>query len=152
MPVRNPARLLAFCLAVIVEWRRIVRLAILTSSLGESDMDGNIWVLLTAVVLTAAGALLIWRPIRGAWREARFAEARRDFHRQRERLEAKFVQLVVMNTKSDTPRWVDCQFDDDVAYAVDHPLPRGYGSILDVERYTDRDSFYSGDLHNDPPP
>jgi hypothetical protein len=80
-------------------------------------MDGNILVVLAAGLLTIAAALLIWRPIRSAWREAKFAEARRDFHHQRERLEAKFVQLGAMNPKPDAPRWTDCQFDDDVAYA-----------------------------------
>jgi hypothetical protein len=45
------------------------------------------------------------------------AEVRRDFHRQRERLEAKFVQLGSYPTNRDTPRWMDCDFEDDVAFA-----------------------------------
>jgi hypothetical protein len=45
------------------------------------------------------------------------AEARRDFHRQRERLEAKFVQLGSYPTNREVPRWMDCDFEDDVAFA-----------------------------------
>lgn len=48
---------------------------------------------------------------------ARLAEARRDFHRQRERLEAKFVQLGSYPANRDAPRWMDCDFEDDVAFA-----------------------------------
>ncbi|MFH1268321.1 MAG: hypothetical protein ABIK89_21585 [Planctomycetota bacterium] len=73
---------------------------------------------LSAVVISLlVGAALVWRPFRAARREARFAVACRDFHRQRERLEAKFVQLGTIGPKPDAPRWTDCQFDDDVAYA-----------------------------------
>ncbi len=50
-------------------------------------------------------------------RGVRFAEACREFHLQRERLEAKFVQLGTTSAKPDTPRWTDCDFEDDVAYA-----------------------------------
>lgn len=73
---------------------------------------------LSAVAISLlVGAVLVWRPLRAARREARFAVACRDFHRQRERLEAKFVQLGTVGPKPDAPRWTDCQFDDDVAYA-----------------------------------
>jgi hypothetical protein len=82
----------------------------------ELDMGTTASILIAAAVLFMVGVTLIWRPIRAAWREARFAEARRDFHRQRERLEAKFVQLGATG-KAGTARWVDCDFDDDVAYA-----------------------------------
>jgi len=58
-----------------------------------------------------------WRPVRRAWRRARFAEARRDFHLQREHLEAKFVVLGMGETRPSGLRWFDCDFDDDVAYA-----------------------------------
>jgi hypothetical protein len=80
-------------------------------------MDGQILVPVLAGALFAFGIGLVWRPIMSAWREARFAEARRDFHLQRERLEAKFVQLGMSGSRPDVPRWTDCDFDDDVAYA-----------------------------------
>jgi hypothetical protein len=56
-------------------------------------------------------------------REARLARARRGFHAQRERLEAKFVHLAAAvssdDASSDAPHWADCDFDDDVAYVRD---------------------------------
>jgi len=76
------------------------------------------WWILPAVFLVA---LLIvswrWIPRWTTRRVVRFADARRDFHRQRERLEAKFVQLGMCAGRRDAPRWVDCEFEDDVAYA-----------------------------------
>jgi hypothetical protein len=72
-------------------------------------------------ILGAAGAILavfvlIWRPMRAASREARFAQARRDFHTQRERLEVKFIQLAAGDAASGRLHWAECDFDDDVAY------------------------------------
>ena len=76
------------------------------------------WLALVAVaIFLVVGAALVWRPLCAARREARVAVACRNFHRQRERLEAKFVQLGTVGTKNDAARWTDCQFDDDVAYA-----------------------------------
>jgi hypothetical protein len=77
----------------------------------------ELWWILLAAALFVGGLILIWRPIRATLREIRFAEACRDFHRQRERLEAKFVQLGVASSKPDCPRWSDCEFDNDVTYA-----------------------------------
>lgn len=74
------------------------------------------WVPFAALILVV-GLLLIWRPIRATLREVRFAEACRDFHRQRERLEVKFVQLGMIGARPDGPRWSDCDFDNDVTYA-----------------------------------
>lgn len=73
------------------------------------------WILV-AIGAILAGLVLVWRPMRAASREARFAETRRHFHIQRERLEAKFVQLASANAKPSAPHWADCDFDDDVAY------------------------------------
>ena len=44
------------------------------------------------------------------------AQAKRRFHAQRERLEAKFLQLAAARAAPDAPRWGDCSFADDVAY------------------------------------
>ncbi len=63
-----------------------------------------------------AAFVLIWRPVRAASREARFAQARRDFHAQRERLEMKFIYLAGIHPQSRALHWADCEFDDDVAY------------------------------------
>ncbi len=66
---------------------------------------------------SAAVVLWWWLPSRNRTRGPRFAQARREFHLQRERLEAKFVQLGIVTGKPDAPRWAGCDFDDDVAYA-----------------------------------
>jgi len=47
---------------------------------------------------------------------APLVQAKRRFHIQRERLEAKFLQLASAKAPPDTPRWADCMFADDVAY------------------------------------
>jgi hypothetical protein len=78
-------------------------------------MGGVIWGFLILGLLLLAVAVASWRPFFSAWSEARFAVTRRDFHRQRERLEAKFVSLGPVGDGG--PRWTDCEFDDDVAYA-----------------------------------
>jgi len=46
----------------------------------------------------------------------RLVQAKRRFHAQRERLEAKFIQLAASAAKPNAPRWDDCTFADDVAY------------------------------------
>jgi hypothetical protein len=74
------------------------------------------WWILLGVVAVAAGAALAWRPLRAAAREARFTQAKRDFHKQREWLEAKLIRLASTHVKPDSPRWADCDFDDAVAY------------------------------------
>ena len=72
-------------------------------------------VVVCAVLVCAVAA--VWRPVRARLREKRLERARRDFHRQRERLEAKFLSLA---TRSGKPRgldWVRCDFEDSVIYA-----------------------------------
>jgi hypothetical protein len=75
------------------------------------------WWVVAAVVVLAAGCAWMWWPWRKAFPASRLAEVRRDFHRQRERLEAKFMQLGSYPAKRDAPRWLDCDFEDDVAFA-----------------------------------
>jgi hypothetical protein len=78
------------------------------------------WFAIIAVVLAAAylalAAAYLWRPRRKVSRIVRLAEARRRFHAQRERLEAKFVQIAAAREKSHSAGWADCSFADDVAY------------------------------------
>jgi hypothetical protein len=45
-----------------------------------------------------------------------WAIIKRRFHAQRERLEAKFVQLAATSHNAETRRWAGCSFADDVAY------------------------------------
>jgi hypothetical protein len=72
------------------------------------------WIPIVAAALGVAGYLC--RPRRRISREARLVQAKRGFHVQRERLEAKFIQLAANQAKPDAPRWADCSFADDVAY------------------------------------
>lgn len=87
-------------------------------------MSGAYWVVF-GIGTTLATAALVWRPVQTTLREARFARARRDFHGQREHLEAKFVQLASARDKPNAPHWTDCDFDDDVSYVRN----RGTGEI-----------------------
>jgi hypothetical protein len=88
-------------------------------------MPDSGWWILAGVLAVLAIAALLWRPLSMAAREGRLAQARRDFHKQRERLEAKLVRLASAHAKPDAPRWADCDFDDSVAY-VRH---RGTGEL-----------------------
>ncbi len=74
------------------------------------------WILVGSITLLAAGTVAVWRPVRAHYLDVQFRRARRDFHWQRERLEAKFVYLAAAQGRSDAAMWDQCQFDDDVAY------------------------------------
>ncbi len=77
-----------------------------------------VWISIGGVVVLAAYVFL-WRPMRIAAREAQFAQQRKLFRIQRERLEAKFVQLASTRAKPGGAVWDDCDFDDKVAYVRD---------------------------------
>jgi hypothetical protein len=64
-------------------------------------------------------AAVAWRPVRTALREGQLARARKDFHKKRERLEARFLKLASNSGKPRGLRWTECEFEDDVAYARD---------------------------------
>ena len=74
---------------------------------------------LAALTLAAVGTLLALRPIRAARQAEKLARAQRDFHRQREPLEAKFIERAASSGKPRGLRWLDVEFDDDVVYARD---------------------------------
>ena len=80
-------------------------------------MQGYWWIVLATALLGLSAIAILWRPLLTSWRETRFAEACRDFHLQRERLEAKFMILGMVEDRPVEDRWNDCRFDDDVAYA-----------------------------------
>jgi hypothetical protein len=78
------------------------------------------WILTAiAAFIAAALAALVWRPLRTALRQNRLTRARKEFHRQRERLEAKFFQLASASGRPRGLEWTGCDFDDDVVYARD---------------------------------
>lgn len=80
----------------------------------------NVW----QVALLAVGlALLVatWAAVvlRRKLNLRRFQRARKEFHRHREHLEARFLILAGASGKPRGLRWSECDFDDDVAYARD---------------------------------
>ena len=66
--------------------------------------------------MVAVVVLLLWRPCQAAAREARFTQARKEFHKQREWLEVKFISLAGSQGKAEAPRWSNCEFDDAISY------------------------------------
>jgi hypothetical protein len=77
------------------------------------------WILPTIAACAAIVGLLVvlWRPFRARRLESQLAKAQRDFHRHRERLEARFVSLATRSGKPRGLQWVRCDFEDDVIYA-----------------------------------
>ncbi len=74
------------------------------------------WWIPVACAMVAVVVSLLWRPCRAAAREARFMQARKVFHKQREWLEVKFISLAPSEGKPHAPRWSNCEFDDAVSY------------------------------------
>ena len=80
-------------------------------------MGGVFWIIVAGAVAALVGLLLTRHsPFVATWRRNRFIEACRRFHWQREHLEARFVQVSQLQCKPGSPRWVDCDFSDDVSY------------------------------------
>ncbi len=82
-------------------------------------MNETWWLVVVPSVLAAT--LVPWLSIRlrRSLKEAQFAKAMKDFHAQREYLEAKFLEIA---SSSGMPRglaWTQCRFADGVAYARD---------------------------------
>ena len=71
-----------------------------------------------ASVLAGVAISIALQPLRAA------RQAQRDFHRQREQLEAKFIERAAATGKPRGLRWVDVDFDDDVVYARDRHTRR----------------------------
>jgi len=69
-----------------------------------------------ACAMAAVVVLLMWRPYQATAQETRLTHARKEFHKQREWLEVKFISLAGAQGKPDAPRWSNCEFDDAVSY------------------------------------
>lgn len=80
-------------------------------------MTAWLLVALVACIVTLTLVALAWRPVRARIREQELARARKDFHRQREHLEARFLRLAGQSGKPRGLEWVRADFDDDVTYA-----------------------------------
>jgi len=79
-------------------------------------MTGIGWFLIIVAIVVAGVLSRVWRPLRRRVGQHRLADAQRLFHLQRERLEAKFVELATGPSHPVTADWIDCDFDDGVAY------------------------------------
>lgn len=77
------------------------------------------WWLILAIVggLGGAGGWLATRVVHHWWWVRRLRNACRQFHLQRERLEARFIKLGQSRVQPGSRRWIDCRFDDEVTYA-----------------------------------
>jgi len=83
---------------------------------------GSIVSIIVAGVLAALAGIAIamaLRPIRAARRAEQLSRIQRDFHRQREQLEAKFIDRAAASGKPRGLTWTNVSFDDDVIYARD---------------------------------
>jgi hypothetical protein len=90
-------------------------------------MFENGWWLVLGLALAAAliAALMAWRPLRGILQEIQLERARELFALQRERLEAKFLDMATATGKPRGLRWKDCDFASEVQFARD----RGSGQL-----------------------
>ena len=77
------------------------------------------WGVVGAVVVSAIGATAILLRVRRLHRDAKYTDAMKGFHRQREYLEAKFFDLASRSGKPRGLAWARCDFDNAVAYARD---------------------------------
>ncbi|MGB9688917.1 hypothetical protein [Thermogutta sp.] len=77
-----------------------------------ADEVSLILIPLAVAVIIAA----LWRPLRRLQGRTVFERARREFHRQRESLEAKLVRQIAVPVVAGELEWVDCEFDDEVLY------------------------------------
>lgn len=75
--------------------------------------------LVAGIAVGLALTLFVIRPLQAARRADRLARQQRDFRRQREQLEAKFIDRAAASGKPRGLRWSDVSFEDDVFYARD---------------------------------
>jgi hypothetical protein len=110
-------------------------------------MPENWWIWTSAVMLLV-GLFYFWGPVWRAIREARFARLQREFHAQRERLEAKFVRLASARATPEAPRWEDCEFADDVSYVrhrVTGELSAFVSVSISIEEGPESSGYFGGD-------
>lgn len=74
------------------------------------------WWLTATIAAFFVATLLIWYRVRLLVWQRVFYRAKQEFRWQRERLEAKFVQIGQQRGGSTIRRWVDCDFDNEVTF------------------------------------
>ena len=74
------------------------------------------WLISLLVVIVIVAAVLVGRGLRTFGRQVNAVRARELFKLQRERLEAQFLGAAAKTGKPRGLRWVDCQWEDGVAF------------------------------------
>lgn len=92
----------------------------------------TIGVIAAGVLLGLVLMVLVVRPLQAARRAERLARQQRDFRRQREQLEAKFIDRAAASGKPRGLRWSDVSFEDEVLYARDRRT-RGLKALVAIE-------------------
>jgi hypothetical protein len=83
-------------------------------------MLAELWWIVPAVLGgLAVVAALVWQPLRVSRRRNELEKLRRDFHHQREHLEAHFFKHASNSGKPRGLTWAHCDFEDNVVYARD---------------------------------
>lgn len=77
------------------------------------------WVVLAVIAVMLILGVLIWRPLRRWGGQVQVERARELFLLQRERLEHSFCPAAAATGKPRGLRWVDCSFENEVAFARD---------------------------------
>jgi hypothetical protein len=77
------------------------------------------WLIPALIVVGLVGILVAWRPLRSILQEIQAERAIELFALQRERLEAKFMDLAAATGKPRGLRWKDGEFENPVQFARD---------------------------------
>ena len=77
------------------------------------------WVFVVLGAVLGLLGVVLWPRWQRHRHQSFLAKARQSFHCRREWLEAKFMTLASRSGKPRGRRWVDCEFDDQVAFARD---------------------------------
>jgi hypothetical protein len=77
------------------------------------------WILSGLAVATFVLIVLGWRPVCAVLREIRTERARELFSLQRERLEAKFMDMAAKSGKPRGLRWLDADWENPVSFVRD---------------------------------
>jgi hypothetical protein len=77
------------------------------------------WLIPILLAIALLGLIVAWRPLRAWVGEIHLERAREMFSLQRERLEAKFIEMAAATGKPRGLRWKDCEWADQFLFARD---------------------------------
>jgi hypothetical protein len=105
------------------------------------------WLLPALAAVAVIAALLVWRPLKAILQEIQTERARELFALQRERLEAKFLDMAAASGKPRGLRWKDCDWASEVRFARD----RTTGQLAALVAVTIRfEAIEGGDMEHVP--